>query len=327
MVLDPQTFVGQPVADLAAVIAQADSAELLPPEQGLVEPHSATATLIDPTVVHLDTLISTVTDSYLPADHPPIDLPDVTLKSFLGRGAQGWVYSGKVNSTGKTIAVKVIKGESVSSRRSALREALICAKFCHPNILRVYKVRPAKSFWVVLMELVQGPVLGPEAVAEESLASCLGQLADALVEISERGIVHRDIKPGNVLIRHQDHTPVILDFGLAVDLAGPRIADVPEIAGTPLYMTTEALDGYAPEPSWDAYSLGMTAAYILVGPINTPPDFYDLYESKRSRVLEDEIAQKLQAVPDRELREGIIGLLAAEPAARLKALEKMRGWA
>jgi len=328
MPFDPAQFVGHAAAELAEAVAAAAPAELMGPADGAVELHQSVASgaLMDPTVVHLDTLLSTVVDGLVPPDHPPIDLPDVTLKAFLGRGAQGWVYAGKVNATGKTIAVKVIKGENVTSRRSALREALVCAKFCHPNILRVYKVRPAKSFWVVLMELVQGPPLDAESVPRQRLPGCLGQLADAVSTLGEHGIVHRDIKPGNVLIRRQNQTPVLLDFGLAVDLAGPKIADIPEIAGTPVFMTADALDGHPPEPSWDAYALGMTAATVLLGPIKAPSDYYELYEAKRSRMLEGEIEKALKQLPERKLSEAVIALLQKDPAGRLQALEQLRNW-
>src|SRR5262249_8438604 len=113
--------------------------------------------------------------------------------------------------------------------------------------------------------LVQGDDLARCRLPGHRIRSCFGLLADALLTLAKAGVVHRDVKPANVVLRRQDYSPVLVDFGLAVDTTNPLWKPDEHIAGTLLYMAPEAFSGARPEPSWDAYSLGMTAVDVLLG--------------------------------------------------------------
>src|SRR5947208_2513559 len=82
--------------------------------------------------------------------------------------------------------------------------------------------------------------------------------AAAVSALGEGHIVHRDIKPANIVLRQGDSSPVLIDFGLALDLTAASPEDRAQVGGTPLFMTPDAFTGAAPEPSWDAYALGLT---------------------------------------------------------------------
>src|SRR5262249_1444292 len=146
---------------------------------------------------------------------------DITLELFLGGGSQGWVYSGRVRSSGALVAVKILNGSYVKASGAAAREAMTLAKLKHPNVPRVFRFQAYRTYWVVIMELVQGDALGGGPLTLEQKKLCISRLADTVWHLSEARIVHRDIKPANIVLRYHDHTPVLVDFGLAVDLNSP----------------------------------------------------------------------------------------------------------
>src|SRR5690606_22868509 len=149
-------------------------------------------------------LLSTVAETFLPADHPDIEVPGVVVENFLGGGGQGWVYAGRVQETGCLVAVKVLRSQYVAASGIAAGEALLCSRLRHRNILRVFRAQPVGAYWVILMELVQGPDLSVLRLEADRFRSCFGQLADALTTMAAASIVHRDIKPANILLRPVD---------------------------------------------------------------------------------------------------------------------------
>ena len=96
-------------------------------------------------------LAATVNDADLPANHPDVDVPGVALETYLGGGGQGWVYAARVLQTGSVVAVKVLRADYVAGMGRAAREALLCARVKHRNVLRVFKACPAGAFWVVVI--------------------------------------------------------------------------------------------------------------------------------------------------------------------------------
>jgi serine/threonine protein kinase len=266
-------------------------------------------------------------DTRLPDDHPEIEVPGVELEEYLGGGGQGWVYAGRVKATNKVVAVKVVgRGGGDDPLGWGAREAVLCARVRHRNVLRVLRAEPAGAFWVVLMELVQGEELARGKLASAEARSCFGQLADALLALAKQRLVHRDIKPGNILLRRPDRSPVLIDFGLAVDLA--ELDDFgADLSGTPFYMAPEAWLDAPPDPAWDAYALGVTAAVVLVGPPDLKSDLPSLRQAKLSGTFEKKVAGGLSSVDDADLTRWVTQLLDHEPAARRTALEDARAWA
>src|SRR3954452_23757491 len=147
------------------------------------------------------------------------------------------------------------------------------------------------------MELVQGDELGRAPLAPAEAKACFGQLADALLALAKQRLVHRDVKPANILLRRPDRSPVLIDFGLAIDLA--ELDDyAADLSGTPFYMAPEAWRDAPPDPAWDAYALGVTAAVALVGPPDLRTDLPSLRIAKLTGSFESAVADALAGVAD-----------------------------
>ncbi|HEX4592374.1 MAG TPA: protein kinase [Gemmataceae bacterium] len=326
MPLSPENYVHLSLPALVRDLAIVDPRDIQLPRPATVVPHSPGARTAS--LAYRGDFISTrPEDTRLPEDHPEIDVPGVVLETFLGGGGQGWVYAGRVKATNKVVAVKVVgRGAGDDPLGWGAREAILCARVRHRNVLRVLRAEPAGAFWVVLMELVQGDELSRGKLTAGEARSCFGQLADALLALARQRLVHRDVKPANVLLRRPDRSPVLIDFGLAIDLA--ELKDLgADLSGTPFYMAPEAWRESPPDPAWDAYALGVTAAVVLAGPPDLKTDLPSLRQAKLSGVFERKVADGLGQVGDGELTRWVSRLLDHDPARRRAALEDARAWA
>lgn len=194
------------------------------------------------------------------------------LDSVLGRGAMGVVYRGTQLALDRAVAIKRLARAPSASDPAALRfrrEATASGRLSHPGIVRVFDAGVAEGAPYLVMELVEGDPLdeilarrGPLQV-EEAL-SIAWQLADALASAHEHGVLHRDVKPANVLLEHTGRVRVV-DFGLALSLDAPeeRLTQVGAIVGTPEYLAPELARGAAPDPRADVYALGATLYELL----------------------------------------------------------------
>ncbi|MGH9443044.1 MAG: protein kinase domain-containing protein [Thermoanaerobaculia bacterium] len=202
----------------------------------------------------------------------------------LGSGGMGEVYRARDTKLEREVALKILRETQGSSRPSAerlLREARAASALNHPNIATIYEIgeAPGESGPVpyIAMELVDGPTLGELAAAspiELDRALEIGvELAEALSAAHEKGIVHRDVKPSNVIVSRSRHVKV-LDFGLAketapVDLEAPTqgLSEIlsggsaPE--GTIAYLAPERLRGLALDARGDIFSLGVLLYEII----------------------------------------------------------------
>jgi serine/threonine protein kinase len=302
-------------------LAGADPRDVPLPAPAEVQPHDARGRRAGATALTGDFRTTCPDDTRLGDDHPDVEVPGVVLEAFLGGGGQGWVYAGRVRATNKVVAVKVL-ARAADALGWGAREAILCARVRHRNVLRVLRAEPAGAFWVVLMELVQGDELTRDHLPPGQARPCFGQLADALAALARQRLVHRDVKPANVLLRRPDRSPVLIDFGLAVDLAEPDAAA--DLSGTPFFMAPEAWRDEPPAPAWDAYALGVTAALALAGAPAMPRDLASLRQAKLSGVFERRITA---AVADGELRTWVGRMVHADPAERQRAVEAARAWA
>jgi serine/threonine protein kinase len=272
--------------------------------------------------------------------HPPVALDDVDLLNYLGRGAQGAVYAGRVQSTGLVVAVKVF-GPGDAQEKAAAHEAQIGSRFSHPNLLRVFAAQKVGDQWVVVMEYLQGPDLGSAQLRPSSLKPVLGRLADAVVTLSEHRIVHRDIKPANIIIRRTDQSPVLVDYGIAFVLpeeTSPRdpLREMSPFCGTPMFMPPEAFPGVFSDrrdpkvsPAWDAYSLGVTALRLQATDEYIPRagNLAGWLCMKGSGEFDLYLLKLLPScVRDSELAEWCRDLLGG-PDGRWPAIQQARAWA
>ncbi len=206
--------------------------------------------------------------------------PGFVLEDEVGRGGMGIVYRAKDVRLKRTVAVKLLPPELAyrdEIRSRFLREAEMAAQLSHPNIVPIYTVDEKENLVYFIMAFIDGETLGARITARGRLAvsearTILRQVADALAYAHARGVIHRDIKPDNILIALDDGRAVVTDFGIARaadDTTGTKLTATGVAIGTPAYMSPEQCTGErAVDGRSDLYSLGVVMYYALAG---TPP--------------------------------------------------------
>lgn len=194
----------------------------------------------------------------------------------IGSGGMASVYRAMDVMLGRSVAIKMMRaGLEGTSLRSARSETAVLASLSHPSLVTLFDahVEPGGPEFLV-MELVDGPTLG-ERLRQAPLTSretaLLGaELADALHVVHEAGIVHRDVKPSNVLLAPssspgRSFRAKLADFGVAFLLGEARVTSPGMVIGTLGYLAPEQLRGEAPSPASDVYSLGLVLLEALTG--------------------------------------------------------------
>lgn len=190
----------------------------------------------------------------------------------VGRGGMGEVWLCEDELLGREVAVKqvgTLPGESVPDLARALREARSSAALNHRHVVAVYDaVETDDHIWLV-MEYVPGATLS-ELIAREGrldpvrVATIGAQVADGLAAAHARGTVHRDVKPGNVLVTEGDFAK-ISDFGIARTSGDAQLTQTGLVMGTPLYFSPQLARGADPTPADDVWALGATLYAAVEG--------------------------------------------------------------
>lgn len=194
------------------------------------------------------------------------------IRSLLGQGGMADVYSAHDSVLGRTVAVKILRGSLTSESRALARfreEAEAAAALAHPNIVSLFDIGTDGGVPFIVMELVPGETLSEviwrEApVPPERAAEIAEAVADALGFAHAAGIVHRDIKPGNIMLTPWGHVKV-LDFGIARALSRARLTSSLELRGTAEYLSPEQARGADLDGRSDIYSLGAVMFEMLTG--------------------------------------------------------------
>jgi len=189
----------------------------------------------------------------------------------LGRGGMATVYLAHDVGLDRKVAIKVMlpvlsMGDGIERFK---REAKTAASLSHPNIIPVYAVQHTERLLYFVMKFVEGrsldsiiSELGPLPVP--MIQAILGQVASAFGYAHRRGVVHRDIKPGNILIDNEGWV-VVTDFGIAKVAQAPQLTSTGLSVGTPTYMSPEQVMGHPVTGASDQYSLGVVAYEMLTG--------------------------------------------------------------
>ena len=202
------------------------------------------------------------------------------IESVLGRGAMGVVYVARERSPARKVALKLITpafaGDEVFRGRF-LREATAAAAIEHPNILPVYAVGESDGILYMAMRLVPGPDLGEilhrsGELELDRVARLVGQVGDALDAAHARGLVHRDVKPGNVLVTSRPDADdgdfcYLTDFGVSTWTASSAatITLTGQLIGTANYVAPEQIEGERVDGRADQYALGCVLYECLTG--------------------------------------------------------------
>ncbi|WP_428265548.1 protein kinase domain-containing protein [Haliangium sp.] len=264
--------------------------------------------------------------SHLMRLQPPAGFESYQPIEFLGAGGRGSVYKARDSQLDRFVALKFLHQETPAMARRLMREAQAQASIDHPHICKVFEVGEVDGHPCIAMQYVDGCSLA-EAQAEMTLADKVGvvkDIAEALHAAHERGLIHRDVKPGNILVeRHADGWhPYITDFGLARELEAPGAVsatgpDTTLVEGTPGYMPPEQVCGERAllDRRVDVYALGATL-YALLG--GSPP-FADTDPQELLRWVMERapmtLQQRRREVP-RDLDTIVMKCLEREPDQR-----------
>jgi Tol biopolymer transport system component len=284
--------------------------------------------------------------------------------SAIGAGGMGEVYRAHDSKLGRDVAIKVLPADFVhdSDRLSRFqREARLLAALNHPNIATIYGLEQSEAVHYLVMELVPGQTLaervGARALKIEEVLKLAVQIAQALEEAHERGVIHRDLKPSNVKVTPEGRVKV-LDFGLAKAFAGDCGQDLSSAAtltamgtegmvlGTPAYMSPDQARARPVDKRTDIWAFGCVLYELLTGKqafrgetvsdtivavLEREPDWQALPPATPAKIrdLLRRCLQKDKSLRLRDAGDAVIEIyeaLAAPPAVAATSDSATRGW-
>ena len=191
------------------------------------------------------------------------------IQELLGRGGMGAVFRALDRELDRDVAFKVMLGAlDDDSIKRVVREARALAQLSSPHIVRVYDAGQADGRPYLTMELVRGPslanVISRGPLPFKQVVSMLRALCSGLAEVHGAGLVHRDLKPQNIILRSEDDF-VLIDFGLAFAPDQTRMTENGAVMGTPRYLAPELLRGEDVAPPADLFGLGLIGLEALAG--------------------------------------------------------------
>ncbi len=207
---------------------------------------------------------------------PKIQIPGYKILRELGHGGMAHVYLAIQESFGREVALKVLSPHLADDEQFSkrfLREARIVSQLNHPNIITVFDAGKHGQHNYMSMEYIPGKDLKQlkDSTSREEALRIIKDVASALDFAGKKGIVHRDVKPENIMIHQLDHRVVLMDFGIAHgDDATQGMTQTGKAIGTPHFMSPEQTKGLKVDHRSDIYSLGVVLFQLLAG--NLPFD-------------------------------------------------------
>ena len=227
----------------------------------------------------------------------------------IGRGTFGDVYRAWDARLDREVALKLIPAEAPSTGTNVIHEGRLLARVRHNNVVTIHGAEQIGDAIGIWMELVRGRtlaqlLLGGGPLAPDDATRIVIDLCHAVSAVHEAGLVHRDIKAHNVMLSH-DGRVVLMDFGTGLELTDRATSD---LAGTPLYVAPEVLDGKPATAQSDVYSLGVLLFHLVTGAYPTQGQTiaeiraaHAARSTSRVRVLRPEVPMRLATAIERAL--------------------------
>ena len=205
-------------------------------------------------------------------ENPVPDWDRYTIIDYLGEGAMGLVYRALDPSLGRQVAIKFIASDDPDQKNRFQREARAHAQIEHDHVCRVYEVGDVGGRAYIAMQLIDGSSLQDVAsdLTLDQRVVVMEQVAEAVQAAHSMGVIHRDIKPGNIMVENRDGGGLhayVLDFGIAREIGSPGMTLTGMVVGTPAYMAPEQVQG---DPGLidrrvDVYGIGATLYDLIAG--------------------------------------------------------------
>lgn len=272
-----------------------------------------------------DSVPSNAADLLGAATHPELlgRIGRYDVEGVLGAGGTGVVFRAFDNDLHRVVAIKVLNrslATNAAARKRFAREAQAAAAVLHPNVLPIHNVEPEAETPFLVMQYVPGQSLQArierDGILEvEDVLRIAKQTAEALAAAHQQGLIHRDVKPANILLESETDRAVLGDFGLARTADDASLTRTGIVAGTPHYMSPEQANGESIGPASDLFSLGGVVYSMLAG---RPPFRADTAMGVLHCVCtkkHDKLTNLNNKVP-RELSDLVCKLLAKKPQDR-----------
>ena len=253
-----------------------------------------------------------------------------SLERELGRGGMGVVYLAREVRLDRLVAIKLLppaRASDAKLRERFLREARTAAKLSHPHIIPIFTVDEVGEFVFFAMAYVAGETLTERVVrrgplAPSEAARVLREIAWALAYAHSQGLVHRDVKPDNIMLEEASGRGLVADFGIAGQVRGAAGLDGGEVIGTPEFMSPEQALGEHVDARSDLYALGVVGFFALSGKL--PFEAGKAAEVLAKQVTEPAppLASVAPGVP-RRIAQAIDRCLAKDPGDRPKSGENV----
>jgi serine/threonine-protein kinase len=252
------------------------------------------------------------------------------LREELGRGGMAIVYRAMDRQLEREVALKVLPFSLAFDAEFVerfQREARTAARLEHPNIIPIYRVGRSGRVIYFVMKLLRGTSLSKlleqrGALSPAEIRQLLAQTASALGYAHKHGIVHRDIKPDNIMFDELGHA-VVTDFGIAKAASGTRLTGTGMAIGTPHYMSPEQARAQPMDGRSDLYSLGVVGYQCLTGKV--PFDGDDAFSIGYKHIMDELPVPPLEAAEARRLFAVLRRMLSKAPEERYQNAEELIG--
>lgn len=252
------------------------------------------------------------------------------LGETLGHGGTAVVVRAQDTTLGRTVAIKLLAENLAADARTRerfLREARTAARWSHPHLVQVFDAGEENERPFMVMEFISGPNLAQDLrmrgrFPADEVRAIGAQVASGLAHVHAEGLVHRDVKPAN-LMRCADGRIVMTDFGIALDPEQTALTEMGTLVGTLAYLAPERATGAPASPAEDIYAVGVCMYEMLTG----APPFAATTLPELIRLQQDVPAPSVAARADdvpASLDGAVAACLAREPAARPTAEELSR---